>query len=52
MPLVGGLPLAERLAISGETLLIVGNRGGAKTFPYGYFRAWTPDTSTGRFERV
>jgi hypothetical protein len=52
MPLVGGLPLAERLAISGETSLIVGNRGGAKTFPYGYFRAWTLDTNTGRFERV
>jgi hypothetical protein len=50
--LVGGLPLAERLAIGGETSLIVGNRGGAETFPYGYFRAWTLDANTGRFERV
>jgi hypothetical protein len=50
--LVGGLPLAERLAITGETSLIVGNRGGAETFPYGYFRAWTLETNTGRFERV
>ncbi len=50
--LIGGLPLAERLAITGETFLIIGNRGGAETFPYGYFRAWTLDTNTGRFERV
>jgi hypothetical protein len=50
--LVGGLPLAERLAITGETSLVVGNRGGAETFPYGDFRAWTLVTNTGRFQRV
>jgi hypothetical protein len=49
---VGGLSIPERLSIQGETSLIIGNRGGADTFPYGYFRAWRLDTNTGRFERV
>ena len=48
---IGGLSIADRIAIAGETTLIVGNRGGAETFPYGYFRAWRLDTNTGRFER-
>lgn len=50
--LIGGRSIAERLAITGETSLIIGNRGGADTFPYGYFKAWTLDTNTGRFNRV
>ena len=49
---IGGLSIADRLAINGETSLIIGNRGGADTFPYGYFRAWTLDTNTGRFDRA
>ncbi|MDE2100039.1 MAG: hypothetical protein KGL39_22485 [Patescibacteria group bacterium] len=48
---IAGWSIADRLAIGGETMLIIGNRGGAETFPYGYFRAWTLDTNTGRFER-
>jgi hypothetical protein len=50
--LIGGLSIAERLAIKGETSLIVGNRGSAETFPYGYFKAWTLNTNTGRFDRT
>ena len=46
---IGGWSIADRFAIGGETMLIVGNRGGAETFPYRYFRAWTLDTNTGRF---
>jgi hypothetical protein len=48
---IGGLSIADRQALAGETTLIVGNRGGVDTFPYGYFRAWTLDTNTGRFDR-
>jgi hypothetical protein len=33
-------------------MLIVGNRGGADAFPYGYFNALAMDANTGRFERV
>jgi hypothetical protein len=49
---IGTLSIADRIAIGGETNLIVGNRGGAETFPFGYFRTWGLDTNTGRFERV
>jgi hypothetical protein len=49
---IGGFSIADRLAIRGDTTVIIGNRGGSETFPYGYFRAWTLDTNTGRFERV
>jgi hypothetical protein len=49
---IGGLSIDERRAVSGETSLIIGNRGVAETFPYGYFKAWTLDTNTGRFDQV
>jgi hypothetical protein len=49
---IGGLSIDERRAVKGETSLIIGNRGVAETFPYGYFKAWTLDTNTGRFDRV
>jgi len=49
---IGGLPIDERMALTGETLLIIGSRGEAETFPYGYFKIWTLNANTGRFERV
>ena len=49
---IGSLSIADRLAIRGETTLIIGNRGGSETFPYGYFKAWTLNTNTGQFDRV
>ena len=49
---IGGFSIADRLAIRGDTTVIIGNRGGSETFPYGYFNAWTLDTNTGRFDRV
>ena len=42
----------QRLADEGDTTVIIGNWGGSETFPYGYFRAWTLNTNTGRFDRV
>jgi hypothetical protein len=49
---IDGLSIDERRAIMGETSLIIGNRGVAETFPYGYFKAWTLDTNTGKFDRL
>jgi hypothetical protein len=49
---IGGLSIDDRRAVKGETSLIIGNRGVAETFPYGYFKAWTLDTNTGRFDRL
>jgi hypothetical protein len=45
------MPIAERLALSGETLVVVGSRNEASTFPYGFFQGWKLNTNIGRFER-
>jgi len=45
------MPIAERAALDGETLVIVGSRNDAGTFPYGFFQAWKLNSNTGRFER-
>ena len=49
---VGSLTAVERKEISGETVLIVGNRGEGETFPWEYFKMWKLDTGVGRFEKV
>lgn len=48
---VGSLPVAERTSLSGETLIVVGYRNQAGTFPYGFFKWWRLNTNTGRFEQ-
>ena len=48
---VGGMPIAERMGLSGDTLLMMGSRSEGETFPYGYFKGWMLDTNTGRFVR-
>ncbi|MBI5364694.1 MAG: hypothetical protein HZA53_16075 [Planctomycetes bacterium] len=48
---VSAMPIAERSALSGETLVVVGSRNEASTFPYGFFQAWKLNPNTGRFER-
>jgi len=45
------LGVAERMAMSGETMVIVGSRNEAATFPYGFFKSWLLDPNTGRFTR-
>jgi hypothetical protein len=49
---VGSLTIAERVAVTGETVLIIGNRGDGETFPWGYFKMWLLDTNVGRFEKI
>jgi len=48
---VSAMPIAERAALSGETLIVVGSRNESSTFPYGFFQAWKLNPNTGRFER-
>ena len=48
---VDAMPIAERVALDGETLVVVGSRSDAGTFPYGFFQAWKLNSNTGRFER-
>ena len=46
------IPIAERASLEGETVVVVGSRNEADTFPYGFFQAWKPNTNTGVFERL
>ena len=47
---VGAMPLADRIALDGETLVVVGSRNESDLFPYGFFRWWRLDANIGAFE--
>jgi hypothetical protein len=49
---IGSLTVPERIAVNGDTALIIGNRGDGETFPWGYFKIWLLDTNVGRFEKI
>jgi hypothetical protein len=42
----------DRLAINGETIIAVGSRDDAESFPYGYFKWWRLEKNTGTFRVV
>ncbi len=46
------LPISDRARLDGETVVVVGSRNEAATFPNGFFQAWKLNTNTGRFERL
>lgn len=46
------LEVQDRTVLSGQTLLVVGSRNDAATFPYGFFKDWLFDVNCGRFARV
>ena len=48
---VDAMPVADRAALEGETVVVVGSRNESSTFPYGFFQAWKLNCNTGRFER-
>lgn len=41
-----------RVALEGETMIVVGSRNDAETFPFGFFSWWELDTNTGTFSRI
>jgi hypothetical protein len=45
------MEIPARSSLGGETLVIVGSRSEAATFPYGFFKDWTLDANTARFRR-
>jgi hypothetical protein len=47
---VKAMAVGTRSRLEGETLVVVGNRGDAETFPYGYFRWWMLDAGTASFD--
>lgn len=49
---IDAMSLDKRLTTDGETLVVVGSRSEAETFPFGYFQWWVLDTNLGKFERA
>jgi hypothetical protein len=49
---VRAMEIPERTALGGETLIVVGSRNEAATFPYGFFKEWLFDPNLGRFNRA
>jgi hypothetical protein len=49
---VKAIPISQRTILEGETVVVVGSRNEAGTFPYGFFHAWRLNTNTGSFERL
>ena len=47
---IGSMNLGTRAALEGDTLLVIGRRAEAETFPHGFFAWWQLDANTGRFE--
>jgi len=47
--LVAGMTQRQRIGLDGQTLVVVGSRGEAETFPYGFFKWWQLDASIGQF---
>lgn len=48
---VQSIDLDERMKIEGETLVVVGYRNNAETFPYGFFKWWLLNKNIGQFEQ-
>ena len=49
---VGALNIEARIALDGDTLVVLGSRGEGDTFPHGYFKTWRLNTNTGRFDKL
>ena len=46
------LRIEQRMGLEGETLIVVGSRGEAATFPNGFFKWWQFEPNTGTFKLV
>jgi hypothetical protein len=49
---VGAMNIDTRVALDGDTLVVLGSRGEGDTFPHGYFKTWRLNTNTGRFDKL
>jgi len=48
---VEAMGIGNRVKLEGSTVLVIGRRGEAETFPNGFFAWWRLETNTGRFEQ-
>jgi hypothetical protein len=46
---IGAIEPEIQVKLEGRTVIVVGSRGDAETFPYGFFKWWRLDRNTGQF---
>jgi hypothetical protein len=46
---ISAMTIDERETLAGETVVVIGSRAEAETFPYGFFNWWVLDKNLGRF---
>jgi len=49
---IEAMGLQGRLKLEGSTVVVVGCRDDAATFPYGFFKWWGLDNNSGKFEQI
>ena len=49
---IGAMGLDGRVSLDGQTVVVVGTRNDAGTFPYGFYTWWALDANTGAFDRM
>lgn len=49
---IGTMDPQIRVKLEGRTVVVVGSRGDAETFPYGFFKWWRLDRNTGQFQQM
>jgi hypothetical protein len=49
---ISSLPIEQQANLTGETVVVIGNRGEGETFPHGYFKYWLLDKNVGKFYKV
>jgi hypothetical protein len=48
--IVSAIEIEEMMRLEGETIVVVGYRNNAETFPYGFFKWWSLNKNTRSFE--
>jgi hypothetical protein len=49
---IPAMGISGRMALTGQTLVVIGSRDEADTFPDGFFKWWELEKNTGRFEPI
>ena len=49
---IAAMGLQGRMQLNGSTVVVVGCRDDATTFPYGFFKWWQLDNNSGKFEQI
>jgi len=49
---IEAMPLASRINLEGETLVVVGVRNDSASFPYGFFKWWALERNAGMFNII